>query len=105
MRVFSGDSPYGGFLVRSKEIANIIDDPQAIKTYLGLKDMPTSIVDVLAPKGTILNVGRIGPQPAFGLMENSGFQYQLLNRIPAENFQNVRPILQINENLSYVYQP
>ena len=37
LRVFRGDSPYSGFLVRSKEIANIINDPQAIKTIWVLK--------------------------------------------------------------------
>ena len=56
--------------------------------------MPTSIIDVLAPKGTVLNVGRIGSQPSFGLMEKSGFQYQLTSEIPKMSFLNIRPITQ-----------
>ncbi len=51
-------------------------------------------MDVLAPKGTMLNVGRIGPQPSFGLMEKSGFQYQALEWLPESSFQNIRPIVQ-----------
>lgn len=94
-RVFTDDDPIGRFLVRYKEIAHIIDDPEAIRIHLGLKDMPTHIADVYVPPSTRLLVGRIGAQPTFGLAAESGFQYQLLEQIPRSSFRNIRPLQQL----------
>jgi hypothetical protein len=96
IRFFTGDEPQGWFLVRAKEVASIIDNPEAIRAYLGLKDVPINMADVDVPTNTEMYVGRIGAQPSFGLMKNSGFQYQLLGRIPLNNFKNPRPIVSLN---------
>ena len=100
-RFFTGDKLLGRFLVRPEEVAEILNQPEQLRIYLGLKEIPTNMADVYVSANTNLLVGRIGPQPEFGLFENSGFQYQLLDEIPKQNFQNVRPILQNNN----VYNP
>jgi hypothetical protein len=46
------------------------------------------------PVNTELLVGRIGPQPSFGLIDKSGFQYQLISDIPNSSFINTRLINQ-----------
>lgn len=75
---------------------------QAIQNYLGLPETPTNISNVCVSADTALLVGKIGAQPTFGLMADSGFQYQLLNRIPEESFQNIRPLLTVPNQF---YQP
>ena len=101
VRAFSGDNPIGRFLVRQEEIAHIINNPEALKIYLGLKDVPTSISPVLVPANIRMLVGRIGPQPRFGLMDKSGFQYQLLEDIPKSNFGTPQLILDKNNLFNY----
>ena len=91
-RVFTGDAPGGQFMVRYKEITHIINNPEAIRIHLGLKNVPTNIAGVYVPGDTKIQIGRIGAQPNFGLMAKSGFQYQLMEEIPEESFQNIRPI-------------
>ncbi|WP_144265851.1 hypothetical protein [Pandoraea sp. SD6-2] len=86
-----GNAP-GGFLVRQEEIAHLRNDPAAIQNYLGLKDTPAYMSDVTVPVGTRMQVGIIGPQPNFGLYNNSGMQYQLLEQIPRSSFYNTRPL-------------
>ena len=61
-----------------------------IRVFLGLKDTPRYIPNVRVPTGTRLQTGRIGPQPKFGLNNNSGFQYQLLEEIPDSAFLYTR---------------
>lgn len=82
----------GSFLVREKEIAHLSGNSEAIRAYLGLKDKPAYISDVLVPAGTRMQMGYVGPQPNFGLCNTSGFQYQLLERIPSSSFTNSRPL-------------
>ena len=65
-------------------------DPESIRHYLGLPDAPIYITDVNVPSSANLLVGRIGPQPNFGLMRESGFQYQLEGIIPRNSFSNTR---------------
>lgn len=95
--------PAGRFLAREKELAPFLHDPEALRLHLGLPDVPIYITDVNVPTGTELLIGRIGPQPTFGLMEGSGFQYQLNNirDIPSSSFVNTRPILQPHLDLRY----
>jgi hypothetical protein len=93
--VFSGDDPSGRFLARYDEISHIIDNPEALRIYLGLPETPTHIVDVYVPVDTNMYVGRIGEQPNFGLNARSGFQYQLLDQIPRTSFRNIKSLEQI----------
>jgi hypothetical protein len=82
--------PAGGFLVREKVLSQLGYDSNKIQHYLGLPDVPIYITDVNVPAGSRLYVGRIGAQPSFGLMTESGFQYQLKDIIPSSNFTNTR---------------
>ena len=88
----SKGKPQGSFLVREKEITHLGNDAEKIRVHLGLKDKPGFMSDVIVPKGTKMQVGRIGEQSNFGLLTNSGFQYELLQQIPKSCFQNTRPL-------------
>lgn len=48
------------------------------------------------PAGTELYIGRIGAQKNFGLMKESGFQYQLISDIPSSSYVNTRLISQLS---------
>lgn len=80
-----------------------LNNPEALRTHLGLPDVPIYITEVNVPSGTTLLVGRIGPQPTFGLMERSGFQYQAISKIPESSFVNTKPILDPNLNIRLGY--
>jgi hypothetical protein len=99
----NADWPFGQFLAREKEIAPFLSDPEALRLHLGLPNMPIYITEVNVPANTELLVGRIGPQPSFGLMDESGFQYQLLGKISESSFVNTRPILRPSSNLDMGY--
>jgi hypothetical protein len=77
-----------------REITPYLNDPEALRLHLGLPETPLYITEVRVPANTELYVGRIGPQPKFGLMENSGFQYQTIKWLPDSSFINTSPILQ-----------
>lgn len=55
------------------------------------------------PANPELLVGRIGPQPSFGLMEESGFQYQAIRELPKSSFVNTRLLLEPKLNLDMSY--
>jgi hypothetical protein len=83
----------GRFLARAEEIAPFLSNPEALRLHLGLPNVPIYITEVNVPAKKDLVAGRIGPQPKFGLMKNSGFQYQLLKKLPESCFVNTRLIL------------
>jgi hypothetical protein len=93
----------GRFLAREKEIAPFLDNPEALRLHLGLPDVPIYITEVNVPTNTELFVGRIGPQPKFGLTEESGFQYQAIRDLPKSSFVNTRPILESRIKLDMNY--
>jgi hypothetical protein len=97
------DRVTGTFLAREKEIAPFLGDPEALRLHLGLPDVPIYITEVNVPANTELYVGRIGPQPSFGLIDKSGFQYQTVEKLHESSFVNTRPILRpsLNLNMSY----
>jgi hypothetical protein len=97
------DRPGGRFLAREREMAPYLNDPEALRVHLGLPETPLYITEVRVPANTELYVGRIGPQPKFGLMENSGFQYHTSEYLPKESFINTRPILQPEMALDMAY--
>ena len=94
------DWPYGRFMARQEEIAPFLNDPESLRVHLGLPDQPLYITEVRVPAGTEMYAGRIGPQPNFGLMQRSGFQYQALRDLPRSSFINTRPILQPGLNFN-----
>jgi hypothetical protein len=65
--------------------------------------MPIYITEVNVPANTELFVGRIGSQPKFGLIEESGFQYQTVDFLSKANFVNTRLILKPNIGLGMGY--
>ena len=87
------NKPMGRFMAREREIGPFLNDPDALRVHLGLPDVPIYITDVHVPAGSELLVGRIGPHPSFGLVEESGFQYQAISNIPKSSFVNTKPIL------------
>lgn len=86
------DKPQGAFLIRAKEIEHLNGDPEKIKKYLGLKEVPSFISDVEVPPNTAMEVSVIGAQPNFGLDRTSGFQYILKDEIPDGSYKNTRPL-------------
>ena len=97
------DRVAGRFLAREKEIAPFLNDPEALRVHLGLPDVPIYITEVNVPTNTELYVGRIGEQPEFGLNEESGFQYQVIGKLPLSNFVNTRPIIKPNLDFDIGY--
>ena len=97
------DWPVGQFLAREKEITPFLNDPEALRLHLGLPDVPIYITEVNIPTNTELYVGRIGPQPSFGLIDKSGYQYQTVGKLPESSFVNTRPILRPSLNLDMGY--
>ena len=90
VRVHTNDNVAGQFIVRADEIKGMT--PQQIQQHLALPTIPTFISDVKVPAGTRLQVGRVAPQPNFGAPNKGGTQYQLIDKIPLENFHNTRPL-------------
>jgi YD repeat-containing protein len=84
------DTPKGQFLVRPQEIAGMT--PEQIQVHLALPKVPTNILSVRVPEGTRMQTGFVAPQPAFGVANRGGIQYQLLDQIPTQNFGPMRPL-------------
>jgi len=70
------------FCREKKELAPFLHDPEVLRFHLGLPDVPLYISEVHVPMSKELFVGRIGPQPTFGLMGKSGFQYKSVGKLP-----------------------
>jgi hypothetical protein len=99
------NSPFGMFLIREKEVSHILNNPEALRRYLGVENVPSYITEVYVPANTRMYVGRIGPQPKFGLNTNSGFQYQALTDIPKNQFNLTKPInIWGKEKYNHVYR-
>ncbi|MFJ4145286.1 hemagglutinin repeat-containing protein [Pseudomonas sp. NPDC089734] len=90
VRVSTIENPQGAFLVRAEEVAGMT--PLQIQQHLALPKVPTQIADVVVPKGTNMQVGRVAAQPAFGANSKGGVQYQLLDQIPGNSFGMPRPL-------------
>jgi hypothetical protein len=88
VRVHGVGNQQGAFIVRAAEVKGMT--PVQIQQRLALPRMPEYISDVYVPAGTRMQMGRIGAQPTFGVPNNGGIQYQLLDNIPGSSFQNMR---------------
>lgn len=64
--------------------------PQQIQQHLALPSVPTLIVDVTIPARTKMQTGKVALQPNFGSPNKRKTQYQLIDKIPLENFHNTR---------------
>ncbi len=103
LRFYSVDSrKIGGFLIREKEVRNIMHDPEALKTHLGLAEIPVYFCEVFVPTDTRMRVGIIGPQPTHGRDFSGGFQYELIDRIPTECYKQNNLILKQTQDESCV---
>lgn len=78
----------------------LLNDVEKLRIYLGLPEAPKYITKVTVPRKTDLNVGHIGAQPNFGLMEFSGFQYQLKELLLKSNFTNTELIEEFIKKIS-----
>ncbi len=86
----------GAFLMKAEDL---LDEngkmltPEAIKNKFSLpiEGGPTHILDVDVPAGTKMRAGSVAPVEEFGT-DGGGFQYELLEEIPIESFQNLREI-------------
>jgi hypothetical protein len=90
VRVHGAGNQQGAFIVRSEEITGMT--AQQIQQHLALPRVPTHISDVHVPPGARIRMGRVARQPAFGVPDPGGIQYELLDQIPASSFQNMRPL-------------
>jgi len=84
------DNPQGQWLVRADEIAGMT--PEQIQVHLALPKVPTNILEVSVPAGTRMQTGFVAAQPKFGVTARGGIQYQLLDKIPSQNFGPMRPL-------------
>lgn len=54
-----GAKPIGRWIVREKDVANILHDPGALQKRLSLPEIPTHISDVRVPKDTEFYAGKV----------------------------------------------
>ena len=66
--------------------------PEQIKTKFNLPNTPTHVSTVIVPAGTRMRSGKVNPLPEFGGVDMNAKQFQLLERIPNENFGNTKKI-------------
>ncbi|MBI5396095.1 MAG: RHS repeat-associated core domain-containing protein [Verrucomicrobia bacterium] len=90
VRVHTSKNPEGRFLVREDAIAGMT--PAQIQQYLALPELPTHVRPVSVRAGTRIQVGRVSAQPGFGVPNNGGFQYELLEDIGLEPFGKSTPL-------------
>jgi RHS repeat-associated protein len=91
VRVHGADNANGGaFMARASEIQGM--SPEQIQQHLALKQVPTHIQPVSVPKGIKMQTGRVGAQPGFGVPNNGGVQYQVLERLPRDAFGESVPL-------------
>ncbi len=84
-RVYTNNvtEPAGRWLMDPKDIQGLT--PKQIQDKFSLPNTPTHKVDVEVPQGTTIRIGEANE--AFG-GNGGGTQYQLMNRIPLENYAN-----------------
>jgi len=84
VRVHNASNPRGGWFVRADEIAGM--SPQQIQRHLALPAAPTHIQNITVPRGTTLQMGRVGPQPDWGVTTVGGVQYRSTGFLPESAF-------------------
>jgi hypothetical protein len=85
-RVHGEGNQARSWTMRQEEIEGL--SAPEIKDKFALPELPEYVSDVNVPKNTRLRVGTTGRQDGWG--EGGGTQYELMDRIPEENFVNRR---------------
>jgi RHS repeat-associated protein len=88
VRVHGGKSSKEGRWIMKKEAIQDLS-PEQIKNKYSLPNKPTSISDVEVPLGSRIRTGKVNSNFGGG---SGAKQYELLDKIPDENFKNSRPL-------------
>lgn len=88
-RVFSGNSPQGSWLTAVPPKSSAFAQ-EALTLPPG--NNANLIQQVLVPKGTMLERSRAISVPEWGRLRGGAEQFELLNRIPASNFEPGVPL-------------
>ncbi len=86
VRVVSGDSPGGQWVMKASDIQGL--SPQQIADKYALPEVPTAITSITPPAGTRIRTGEVNPN--FG-GAGGGAQFQLLDRVN-DGWADVTPL-------------
>ena len=90
VRVHGAENKCGPWMMHEAAIRGL--SPEQIKAKFNLPDTPTHVSTVTVPAGTRMRSGKVNPLPEFGGVDMNAKQFQLLERIPNENFGNTKKI-------------
>jgi RHS repeat-associated protein len=90
VRVHGTDNKGGSWMMHESAICGMT--PEQIKAKYSLPNTPTHVSTVVVPAGTRMRSGKVNPLAEFGGIDVNAKQFQLLQRIPDENFKNTKKI-------------
>ena len=90
VRVHGAENKCGPWMMHEAAIRGL--SPEQIKTKFNLPNTPTHVSTVTVSAGTRMRSGKVNPLPEFGGVDMNAKQFQLLERIPNENFGNPKKI-------------
>lgn len=88
VRVHGDGNQARSWMMRPRQIEGLT--LSQIKDKFALPEIPTFVSDVYVPTGAKIRVGTVAAQPGWG--SGGGIQYELLERLPASAFRNMRPL-------------
>jgi filamentous hemagglutinin len=88
-------------MMRPEEIEGLT--PQQIKNKFALPELPSYISEVHLPRGSYLQLGTTASQEGWGI--GGAIQYQALDRLPRQYFQNPLPIEQYQNQIKWSFKP
>ena len=65
---------------------------EQIRAKYSLPDTPIYVSKVIVPKGTRMRSGRVNPLSEFGGVNSNAKQFELLQKLPGENFTDTKRI-------------
>lgn len=90
VRVHGEGNKGGPWMMHKSAIRGL--SPEQIQAKFNLPNTPTHISRVIVPAGTRMRSGKINPLSEFGGIDMNAKQFQLLQRIPDENFRNTKEL-------------
>jgi RHS repeat-associated protein len=90
VRVHGADNKGGSWVMHESAIRGMT--PEQIKAKYSLPSTPTHVSTVVVPAGTRMRSGKVNPLVEFGGIDMNAKQFQLLQRIPDENFKNTKKL-------------
>ncbi|MWV40748.1 hypothetical protein [Natrialba sp. INN-245] len=87
VRVHQKNNQAGGFVMQESQIRGL--SPTEIESEFSLSYTPEYVSDVVVPSGTRVNMGSV--EKNFG-GERGATQFNLVDDVPTDNFQNERPL-------------